>query len=206
MRFHQPEVYQAQRDIDSDRANSSDSWSNAKWNLRNIALIGHSVKEDLKVIQFLGLDAFQIAPVTGFIDIYLMARYILPLFDAKTPLGPDQHFSLAAVLSQLGCSPDPVQFHNAGNDAVYTLYAMLLLAIKESTNRIPEMTCAELCRLDTLRPLVFDALDKAEFAKFQHPPAVPWASRRKMVRWTAERKGSAWSRRTERPEKRRRED
>lgn len=74
--------------------------------LRNIALIGHSIKEDRKVLQFLGLTVFDIASISVVIDTHLMASYILPLYIPDLPLG--QRFPLVAVLQLLSCSPGPL--------------------------------------------------------------------------------------------------
>lgn len=107
--------------------------------LRNIVLIGQSIKRDLKILEYLGIDVFNIAPIVAVIDTCFLARFTLPPFDPITPLKPGQDFTLFGVLSQLGCNPDPYEFHNAGNDAVYTLYVLVLLTINHVADRTTEL-------------------------------------------------------------------
>ncbi|KAK5997485.1 hypothetical protein PT974_02846 [Cladobotryum mycophilum] len=127
--------------------------------LRNIVLVGHSIREDLKIIRLLDINIFDVAPVLTAINTYVIARYILPPYSPNICLQPEQNFSLAGVLSELGCQPDPSEFHNADNDAVYSLYMMLLLAIKQGTSRNAELTIDELRNLETLKWVVFKTLE-----------------------------------------------
>lgn len=62
------------------------------------------------------------------------------------------------MLAALGCLPPRAEFHNAGDDAVYSLYAMLLLAIKEGTAREAKLSTSELGNLETIRKAVSNAL------------------------------------------------
>jgi hypothetical protein len=41
--------------------------------LRNIVLVGHSVTDDLRIIQLLGVDIFSVAPVVAVVDTFRMA-------------------------------------------------------------------------------------------------------------------------------------
>ncbi|KAH7326470.1 hypothetical protein B0I35DRAFT_136156 [Stachybotrys elegans] len=141
--------------------------------LRNIALIGQSIKEDLKVIQYLGLNLFDLVPIWAVIDTYLIARYLLPPYSPDIRLAPGQRFSLSGILSQLGCSLDPMELHNAGNDAVYTMYAVLLLVITSSTNRMAQLSVDEQKKLETLRLNVLETLEKGvSITEFRAPPVI----------------------------------
>ena len=126
---------------------------------RDIVLVGQSIKLDLKILQRLDTNVFDLAPIVTTIDTYLLARYTLPPFNPNIRLQPDQDFSLSGILSQLGCRPSQAEFHNAGNDATFTLYAMLLLAIKNATSRTAELSPSERRRLKTLRSCVCDTLE-----------------------------------------------
>jgi hypothetical protein len=128
--------------------------------LRNIVLVGQSIKEDLKVLRYLGIEPFTIAPVLSVVDTYLMARYALPPFSPKIRLEPGQDFTLAGILSELGCQPNREEFHNAGNDAVYSVYAMLLIAIEYTASRSGELSLDENSSLETLRSVVFKTLQR----------------------------------------------
>lgn len=108
--------------------------------LRSIVLVGQSIREDLKIVRLLGINIFTVAPILTAINTYLVARYIPPPYGPDKRLQSGQDSTLRGVLSELGCRPDPVEFHHAGNDAVYSLYAMLLLAIKQGTSPLPSST------------------------------------------------------------------
>lgn len=124
---------------------------------RNIILVGQSIKQDLKVLRCLGLELFHIAPVLTTIDTYLLARYTLPPYNPDIRLLPEQTFTLRGVLSKLGFEPDTSEFHNAGNDAVFALYAMLRLAVNHTTDRAAELDHGQMGRLEVLRSLPFPA-------------------------------------------------
>ncbi|KAI0441890.1 hypothetical protein F4803DRAFT_576113 [Xylaria telfairii] len=118
--------------------------------LRAIVLVGHSIREDLKVLHLLGIDISSIAPILAIIDTHTISRFILPPHHPNLPKLPEQTFSLMGVLAQLNCWPHPATFHNAGNDAVYSLYAMLMLAVRNGNARRAELSARELVNLDTI--------------------------------------------------------
>lgn len=116
---------------------------------RNIAIVGHSVKLDLRILQRLGIDIFGIAPLVVILDTHNMARDILG--PTSTGLGgraPISSFTLAAVLTEIGCPHNEAELHNAGNDATYTLFALLGLAVRSSQAR--KLNDAESVRLGDL--------------------------------------------------------
>ena len=134
-----------------------DTGDTKKDSFRNIILVGHSVKEDLKILQYIGLHLFDLAPISIVIDTYLLARYMLPPYSPSVRLQPGQNLSLAGVLSQLGCRPCPSHFHNVGNDAVYTMYAMLLLGIVNTTRRVAQLNSEETRRSELLKVTIVNA-------------------------------------------------
>lgn len=126
--------------------------------LRNIVLVGHSLGEDLRILRLLGIDLASVGPILTIIDTHSISRYLFPPYRPDRAPGPGQDFSLAGVLAKFGCVPPRSEFHNAGNDAVYSLYAMLLLAIKEGIAREAKLSTSEFRNLETIRRSVSDTL------------------------------------------------
>ncbi len=84
---------------------------------RNIILVGHDIRNDLQVLQLLGFNLY--TSIGGILDTRRIASKILPYIPVR----------LSSILSELRC---PFQnLHTAGNDAYFTLRALLLLAIKD---------------------------------------------------------------------------
>ncbi|KAH8777756.1 hypothetical protein F5883DRAFT_544020 [Diaporthe sp. PMI_573] len=139
--------------------------------LRNIVLIGHSLGEDLKILRLLSIDPNSIGPISTIIDTHSMARFLFPPYRPNLTLEPGQDFSLAGVLAKLGCLPHRSTFHNAGNDALYSLYAMLLLAIKAGTDRLAQLSTGELTSLEIIRAVVSRAVEQSISREFIQLPA-----------------------------------
>jgi hypothetical protein len=119
--------------------------------LRNIVLVGYSLGEDLRILRFLSIDIANVRPILTAIDTHLISRFLFPAHHPHRAPEPGQNFSLAVVLAELGSSPHWSRFHNAGNDAIYTLYPMLLLAIKAGTARRQKLSTGESVNLETIR-------------------------------------------------------
>ena len=84
---------------------------------RNIILVGHDLRNDLRVLQLLGSNLH--TSIRGILDTLRIASRILP----------DIPIRLSSILNELQC---PFQnLHTAGNDAYFTLRVLLLLAIKD---------------------------------------------------------------------------
>ena len=98
--------------------------------LRKIVIIGHSTKTDLKILQRLGINVKEVAPVLPILDTDPAARN---LFGASST--PMASFKLCALLTHLKCPYQALDLYNAGNDATFTLHAMLMLVIKSSESR-----------------------------------------------------------------------
>lgn len=104
---------------------------------RNIAIVGHSVKHDLRILQRCGIDVLGIAPLVIILDTHSMGRDVLgPTSTRLCGRAPIGSFTLAAVLAELSCHFDEDGLHNAGNDATYTLLALIALAIRSSQARV----------------------------------------------------------------------
>ncbi|EPQ64957.1 hypothetical protein BGT96224_604 [Blumeria graminis f. sp. tritici 96224] len=91
---------------------------------RKIVLVGHDVLSDVVYLRKLGYDVFNLSTLEELIDTAEMNRYL------TRQLNPQ---NLGAALYGLGITA--WNLHNAGNDAVYTLQAMIALAIKQVTER-----------------------------------------------------------------------
>jgi hypothetical protein len=93
--------------------------------LRNIVLVGHSIKLDLKVLLRLGVDFHKIAPTVAILDTHRITRHLLgPESRSLRVTDPMTAFKLSDVLTELECPFQPHGLHNAGNDAAYTLHAL----------------------------------------------------------------------------------
>jgi hypothetical protein len=122
--------------------------------LRGIVLISHSIREDVQILRLVGIDISVIAPIMAVIDTHTLSRFVLPPHHPNVPTLPAQDFSLRGVVAQLGCRPPIATFHNAGNDAVYSLLVMLLLAVRNSAARKAELSASELINLHTVEHAV----------------------------------------------------
>ncbi|KAK7908661.1 hypothetical protein PG985_015964 [Apiospora marii] len=152
--------------IHDDESDDDDVGSNNN-TLRNIILVGHSLGSDLSILRQLGLDIASLAPVLFVLDTHSLSRYIFPpyspLLPVAIPEGQQQDFSLAGVLARFSFRPAPSNFHNAANDAQYTLMAMVFLAIQSGEGRRRQFSPAELGRLARLEKLVSGWRGSAEY-------------------------------------------
>jgi hypothetical protein len=96
----------------------------------------------LPIPPFAEHSVYEIEPVLAILDTHLMARNMFKansIFLNRAP--PMTSFNLGALLAELKCPHETSDLHNAGNDATFTLHAMVMLAIKGSESR--EMNLAE---------------------------------------------------------------
>lgn len=122
--------------------------------LRNIVIVGHSPQSDLKVLQRLGVDVCKILPLRAVIDTYSIAQNFMGAnSDLLKESAPMTRFTLGDLLEALKCPFGRYDLHNAGNDATFTLHALLLLAIKSSESR-DMISSEERVSLERLRALV----------------------------------------------------
>lgn len=79
--------------------------------------MGHDFRHDLQIVQLFDFNLH--TSIGGILDVGRIASKILPSIPIK----------LSSILSELRC---PFQnLHNAGNDAYFTLRALLLLAMRD---------------------------------------------------------------------------
>lgn len=91
---------------------------------RNIIFVGHGVGADIKYLKTLGYDVHNLSNLQEIVDTALMWQGL------KSELSPR---SLGSVLAEIGIAG--WNLHNAGNDAVYTLQAMIGISIKQLCDR-----------------------------------------------------------------------
>lgn len=90
---------------------------------RNIVLVGHDVQSDIRFLKTVGYDVRTLSTLIDMADTSLMWRSF------KKESNPR---NLATILSELGIIA--WNLHNGGNDAVYTLQAMIGIAIRSLTD------------------------------------------------------------------------
>ncbi|KAH8820755.1 hypothetical protein F5884DRAFT_850001 [Xylogone sp. PMI_703] len=107
---------------------------------RNIVLVGHGVSEDLAVLTSLGFNL-----KTSIISILDTANVAFELGISRSTLG--------RLLDELECPKSTARLHNAGNDANFTLRALILLAIKGYNTQEPGTPVEEdqLLRIEALQ-------------------------------------------------------
>ena len=128
---------------------------------RNIILVGHNILQDLRALKALGFD-FEVFPV-GVLDTELLVREVIPFWtgtlgELDIPLLvrkviPSWTGTLGELLTELNCPYGSL--HSAGNDAHFTLRALILLAVRDCKTR----TDAEYEeRLDVLERIAYASI------------------------------------------------
>ncbi|KAI9785065.1 MAG: hypothetical protein M1816_000535 [Peltula sp. TS41687] len=87
-----------------------------------VVLVGHSVDGDIAFLKTLGFDVLAIDTLQDVIDVAEVDRVMKQLTQPR---------SLGSIIYDLGITG--WNLHNAGNDAMYTMQAMVRLAIKHGT-------------------------------------------------------------------------
>lgn len=86
---------------------------------RSVILVGHDIDADINFLRTIGYDVHNLSNLQEVADTATMWKY------HKRETNPR---NLGSVLAELGL--ETWFLHNAGNDAVYTLQAMVGIAIK----------------------------------------------------------------------------
>ena len=103
---------------------------------RNIVIVGHGFGPDLTVMRELGVDLKN--SIVGIIDTAKLAE------GAATEVPKRGDFKLKNVLARFGCILEG--FHTSGNDANYTLRALLLLVAERFLSEGGDITVAQVER------------------------------------------------------------
>ena len=86
---------------------------------RNVVLVGHDVGADINFLRNMGYNVYNLPNLLELADTAAMFRYLKREANPRT---------LAVVLAELGLTG--WNLHNAGNDAMYTLQAMIGIAFR----------------------------------------------------------------------------
>ncbi|TGO84134.1 hypothetical protein BPOR_0545g00060 [Botrytis porri] len=115
---------------------------------RNIILVGHDVDADIRFLRQIGYEINNLKLHEG-CDTTLMWRAL------KREVNPR---SLSAILADIGIAA--WNLHNAGNDAVYTLQAMLGIACKHLVDRKIERKGKDKLKKDRISEAVKEAREE----------------------------------------------
>lgn len=97
---------------------------------RPVIIVGHAVGQDLDYLSMIGYDHWDVPQIVDEIDTRAMFQRVQRNHDVP---------GLSTICDDLGIYGS--NYHNAGNDAVYTLRAMIAMAIKrtvEGSDRIED--------------------------------------------------------------------
>ncbi|KAH6662024.1 hypothetical protein B0J14DRAFT_687514 [Halenospora varia] len=96
---------------------------------RKVAIVGHSPKYDLEVLKRLGLDIPSLAHVVAIFDTHLLAKKVFNPRALLRQRETKERWTVASVLERVNWPYNKHDLHNAGNDATYTMYVLLMLAL-----------------------------------------------------------------------------
>ncbi|KAF2972099.1 hypothetical protein GQX73_g1479 [Xylaria multiplex] len=88
---------------------------------RPIIIVGHDIKQDLKYLTMIGYNSWGVPQIVDEVDTKDMFRRMERGLNGR---------GLAQICAELGILGR--NYHNAGNDAVYTLRAMITMAVKRT--------------------------------------------------------------------------
>lgn len=86
---------------------------------RKIVIVGHDIGADIKFLKSIGYDVYNLPNLLELVDTTSMFRIINRDMNGR---------SLGSIMNYLGVVA--WNLHNAGNDAFYTLQAMIILSLK----------------------------------------------------------------------------
>lgn len=144
---------------------------------RNIVLVGHGFWHDLRVLKLLNFDLH--TSIVGILDTGKIASKMFP----------NVSITLGSILSELQC---PFQnLHTAGNDAYFTLRALLLLAIRSYRGE----TVNDVKRQDTLTAL--EAITEVPVPRRSDPQAKGIKKKRKRFQKNRKHRTKLWDTETQ---------
>jgi len=135
---------------------------------KDIILVGHDFRHDLQVLRHLNFDIQ--TSVLGILDTMRIASEVIPTCSG----------TLRDILRELQCPFD--KLHSAGNDAHFTLRALLLLAVKSYADKT--LRHEDQQRLESIRAV-------AQFHLPQQPESHDRGRKKKMKRFQRSRKHQA---------------
>lgn len=120
--FHEP--YSKKTDAEPKIEATAGEKARAQEEKRKIILLGHDLGQDIAYLRSIGFDVLNRSSLHETIDTASMFR--------SYTRDPNPR-SLGSVLAE--CNLMGWNLHNAGNDAVYTVWAMLAICVKDASER-----------------------------------------------------------------------
>ncbi|CAG8971184.1 hypothetical protein HYALB_00010184 [Hymenoscyphus albidus] len=165
---------------------------------RNVVFVGHNTASDIKFLKKLGFDIFDVSNIIEHIDTAQMHQFLTRRPDTR---------KLVTVLAELDLAGWSA--HNGGNDAVYTLQAMISLAIRDLTDkakakekRKEQELAAKLQNEETVTNARAEAEEREEGVSSGDegsdggnpvkPYEIPIAKRDKYLNWPSEPFAPSW--------------
>lgn len=90
-----------------------------------VVLVGYDIRQDINAMRQLGVDLCKTPNLIDLIDVKRVHQYFHRRQDGR---------SLAFVLDSLDVQN--IYLHNAGNDAVYTLQALIAMAVAKGDKKL----------------------------------------------------------------------
>ena len=131
---------------------------------RNIILVGHDVGQDINYLRKIGYDVYNLSNMKEHVDTASMWRYL-----TRDP----NPRNLAAILVELGIVG--WNLHNAGNDASYTLRAMIGIAIKAIVDKGKDEETLDAEKQKRVSEYVYPLFQRLCLILY----VVPWRRRRR---------------------------
>lgn len=97
---------------------------------RKLIVVGHGMHQDLKAMRDIGIDLLdeeKFPSILGILDTERMAYHLA--VDKKLRLQPRGGFVLNQLITDLGIPYQKNAFHNSGNDANFTMRALLTMTV-----------------------------------------------------------------------------
>ncbi|CAG8951721.1 hypothetical protein HYFRA_00005521 [Hymenoscyphus fraxineus] len=166
---------------------------------RNVVFVGHNTASDIKFLKKLGFNIFDVSNIIEHLDTALMHQFLTRRPDTR---------KLVTVLAELDLTGWSA--HNGGNDAVYTLQAMISLAIRDLTDKAnakekrKEQELATKMNEETVTNARAEVEEREEGVSSGDegsdggnpvkPYEIPIAKRDKYLDWQAEPSAPSWDR------------
>jgi hypothetical protein len=96
-------------------------------NGREIALVGHDIQQDIRYLSSIGVELADMQRVTRVLDSQAMHQVWRDIDNGR---------GLQALLNDLGITAH--HLHNAGNDAVFTLRALIGIALEDIRKQVAQ--------------------------------------------------------------------
>ncbi|KAK5173931.1 uncharacterized protein LTR77_002612 [Saxophila tyrrhenica] len=116
---------------------------------RNIVLVGHDISQDIKYLHSIGYNPYNSSSVVDTLDTATMFRVCNKDPNAR---------ALGSILYEYDLTG--WHLHNAGNDAVYTLWALLAMCVTQSSQRDSDDAAKQM--EEKLKQRTVEAIERAK--------------------------------------------